>query len=460
MENFYLHELINAARGEFLLGDPHSLVRTLSIDSRTIRKGDYFIAISGNNFDGHAFLKTVIEKGAAGIIVSKQDLDLGNPFPVFPAVVRVADTTRALGDIAGAYRRKWRTPLAAVTGSNGKTTTKEMLASILGLKGKTLHTAGNFNNQIGLPLTLVGLASEHEYAVVEMGSSYPGEIARLAEIAAPDIGVITNIGLSHLERLKNREGVLAEKRALLDGLHEGGCGIVNIDDPMLKDIRLAEGRELVTYGTAPDAMVRATNVRFWPEKPSFDLTIDGRSVGIKLAIFGGFNISNALAAAAAAWKAGAGLETIKAGLERFSPVGMRMETRELASGVTLINDAYNANPSSMRASVRGVVESFPDRVKVAVLGDMLELGEGADTEHRSLGEFLDSQPFSKIFLYGPRMEKAAAAMKGHGRHYPDKESLEIDLKRSLAPGSVVLVKGSRGMRLEEIVEHLLLHEEI
>ncbi|MHB9154697.1 MAG: UDP-N-acetylmuramoyl-tripeptide--D-alanyl-D-alanine ligase [Endomicrobiales bacterium] len=461
MENFYLHELINAAKGEFLLGDPHSPVRTLSIDTRTIRSGDFFVALTGKNFDGHDFLRQAVEKRIAGVIVSRKDIDLGNPFPAFPAIVQVPDTTRALGDIAAYYRRKWQVPLAAVTGSNGKTTTKEMLASILSESGPTLCTHGNFNNQIGLPLTLLNLMPEHRYAVVEMGTSFPGEIRRLAEIALPTLGIVTNIGAAHLERLKDKEGVLREKSSLFDGLAYGGCAVLNADDPYLQGIVGSLKRECVTFGITGDAQVRARDIRLWPDKPSFELRINDRSVKVRLSVHGKFNVYNALAAAAAAWHLGIGIETIKEGLEKFLPVLMRMETRELRSGITVINDAYNANPSSMREAIEGLVQSFPDREKIVVLGDMLELGNGAEEEHRLLGEFIASRPLSRICLFGPLMEKALEPLKGQRvRHYLRKEELEVDLKDALTPGTVVFFKASRGMRLEDAVEKLVAGEEI
>ena len=457
MEKIYLRELITAVKGEFLLGDPHSIVSSISIDSRTIRKGNYYFAIAGKNHDGHNFLQEAVEKGASGLIIARNDFEIGNPFPSMPAIVKVQDTSLALGDLASYYRKKWNIPLVAITGSNGKTSTKEMLGSILQQRGNTLKTSGNFNNQIGLPLTLLNLSSEHAYAVIEMGTSFPGEIKRLAEIASPTIGIITNIGLSHLERFKNQEGVLAEKRVLLENLASGGCGVINIDDPYLNGIASSLPCEVITTGIEKEAMVRARKIDVWPDYPKFELVIQGNAVPVTLPVYGKFNVYNALAAAAAAWKLGFGLEEIKKGLETFSAPDMRMEVRNLVSGITVINDAYNANPSSMRASLSSFVQSFTEKSKIAVLGDMLELGEQAEPEHRKFGEYLATQPLTHIILYGPMMEKALPAL-AHApvRHFSDREDMELELKRlvALTPDCVVFFKGSRGMHLEETINRL------
>lgn len=451
MENINLHELISAVNGSFLLGDPHSVVRVISTDTRTLRRGDYYFALKGEHFDGHDFLKQAIEKQAGGLVISRKDIDLGNPFPAFPAIIQVEDTTRALGDIAGHYRRKWNIPVVGITGSNGKTTTKEMLASILRQSGPTLSTSGNLNNLIGLPLTLLRLTSEYSYAVIEMGTSAFGEIKRLAEIAAPGIGIITNIGYTHLENFINLEGVLAEKKALLDALPEDGCAVLNVDDLHLSKLVTRLHCDVVTFGMYKGAHVFAENIKLWPDKPSFELNMHGKAVKISLPVYGKFNIFNALAAAAAAGRLGVDIEKIKQGLEHFLNPHMRMETHALSSGTLMINDAYNANPSSIRESIQGMVTAFPERPKMVVLGDMLELGTESELYHAKLGEFLAMQPLEKIFLYGPLMEAAASRLEPSAvRHFTKMDELEIELKNTLTPDAVVLFKGSRGMHLEDL----------
>ncbi|MBN1823175.1 MAG: UDP-N-acetylmuramoyl-tripeptide--D-alanyl-D-alanine ligase [Endomicrobiales bacterium] len=456
MDNIYIRELVNATRGEFMLGDPHGHVKNISIDTRGIKKGDFFFAISGKNFDGHNFLKQAIDKKAAGLVISRSDVDFGTPAPVnpvFPAIIKVKDTTKALGDLAGYYRKKWEIPVIAVTGSNGKTTTKEMLYSILSKKGPTLSTVGNFNNQIGLPLTLFQIDSSHKYAVVELGTSWPGEIERLTEIAAPEAGIITNIGACHLENFKNKEGVLKEKSSLIDGLPSGGFVVLNADDQYLS--RLNPQVETIRYGINTKTNVFAADIKLWPGFPEFRLHLNGNVTDIKLPMYGKFNIYNALAAASCAWKLGMGMDIIKSGIESFSLPKMRMEVTTLVSGAVVINDAYNSNPFSVRESVQSFIQAFPDKNKIVVLGDMLELGSEAEAEHEKLGDFLATQSLSQIFLYGPMMIKAIDGLKGvPAEHYLKKEDLEGELDRHLVSDTVVLFKASRGMHLEEVVENI------
>jgi UDP-N-acetylmuramoyl-tripeptide--D-alanyl-D-alanine ligase len=460
MENFHLHELINAVKGEFLLGDPHLSVDRISTDTRTIHKGNTYFALSGKNFDGHLFLKEAIDKGASILVISKHDVELGNPFPVMPAIIRVADTTRALGDMAAAYRKKFSIPLVAITGTNGKTTTKQMLASILEQRAVVLATEGNFNNQIGLPLTLLNLSEKHSYAVIEMGTSYHGEIKRLCEIARPSVGIITNIGVAHLNNFVNQEGVYLEKKTLLENLPTDGCAVLNIDDHYLAKLQDTLPCKTVTFGLTGKAQVSVRGLKLWPDYPQFDLVINQQSVHIKLPVYGHFNVYNAMAAAAAAFSLGMTIEEIQTGLQAFKPAAMRMEVKELlANNITVINDAYNANPSSMREAISSLYQSFTDREILLVLGDMLELGVSTEEEHKQLGEFLKTQPNGKVLFYGPLMLKAfEAADNADSKHFTDMHKLLAELERSLAPGMVVFFKGSRGMKLETAAHKVMSRE--
>ena len=450
MENFHLHDLINAVGGEFLLGDPHLNVVRVSTDTRTIHKGDTYISLAGKNFDGHNFLKEAIEKGAAILVISKHDIELGNPFPVMPAIIRVADTTRALGDMAAAYRKKFNIPVVGITGTNGKTTTKQILTAILERRAPALSTEGNLNNQIGLPMTLLNLNAKHAFAVIEMGTSYHGEIKRLCEIAKPTVGIITNIGVAHLNNFVNQEGVFLEKKSLLESLTSGGCAVLNIDDHYLAKLQDTLTCETITFGFTGRAQVSAMNLKMWPGFPQFDLVINQQSVHIKMPVYGNFNVYNAMSAAAAAFKLGFTLEEIRAGIESFKPAAMRMEVKELMSNnITVINDAYNANPSSMREAISSLFQSFTDREILLVLADMLELGVGAEQEHAQLGEFLKAQPGCRILFYGPLMQKAyLAAENADSKHFTDMHKFLAELERSLRPGMVVFFKGSRAMKLE------------
>lgn len=456
-----LSELVRAVNGEFLLGDPRGVINAVSIDTRSLRKGDYFFALSGKNFDGHNYLIQAIEKGAAGLVVSRKDIDIGNPFPAPPAIVCVKDTQAALGDLAAFLRRKWDIPVVAVTGSNGKTTTKEMLSSILRQKGPALSTSGNLNNQIGLPLTIFNLNKAHEFAIVEMGTSWPGEIGRLAKITAPDIGIITNIGMTHLENFKTDENVFKEKSELIDALPASGTAVLNADDPFLAKAAARLGKKAVTFGIENKADVTCKNLKLWPGNPAFELVVGGRAITtITLPVFGRFNVYNALAAAAAAWKLGMSPVFIKNGLESFVVPNMRMNVINLISGATLVVDAYNANPSSMQSAMRTFAESFQDRDKVAVLGDMLELGDASREEHKKLGQFVDMMPFSHVHFFGPMSVFAHAAVKeGKSTHHENKDHLINDIKNLVSSNTAVFFKASRGMHFEEIIDALLMDNE-
>lgn len=452
MENLSLYELVDAVKGEFLLGDPHFPVSSVSIDTRTLSKHDFYFAIKGKNYDGHEFLKPAIEKGVKGLVVSRTDVDFGKPFPYIPAIVKVNDTVKALGDLASYYRKRFNTNVVGITGSNGKTTVKEMLSSILEKKGPTLKNAGNFNNQLGLPLTLLKITSQHSYAVIEMGTSFFGEIKRLGEITSPKVGIITNIGLAHLENFKDLDGVLTEKRALFDSLSSDGWAVVNKDDQYLSAIDTSLKSNIITFSIDKGTNVHAKNLKLWPGNPKFDLHIYGKSINVELPVLGKFNVYNALAAAAGAAALGVEIELIKEGLEQYTPPSMRMNIKNMLSGITVINDAYNSNPSSMRESINSVIQSFPDRNKVIVLGDMLELGQKAKMEHNVLGEFLSTQPLSQILLYGPLMENTFLSVDSkNAKYFKDKEDLVEELKKYTASNSVIFFKGSRGMKLEEII---------
>jgi len=453
MESFYVKDLIKAVNGKFLLGDPNLPVKSVSIDSRSVKKGQFFFAIKGKNYDGHDFIKEAVEKEVSGIVYSEDDADFANPFPKFPSIIKVPDTEEALGNLAKAYRQRFdAVKIAGITGSNGKTTTKEMLASILKRKGKTISNKGNFNNRIGLPMSVLEMKSEHKYAVFEMGTSVHGEIKILSEILRPNVGIITNIGFSHLETFNSPEGVFREKRALLDNIADDGFIVLNNDDEFLKKIPHNNYSKIITFALYGGADIYAKNISLWADKPSFELHTASGFINIEMPVKGKFNIMNALAASAAAVGLGFGLDDIKEGVENFTPPSMRMETVVLKSGVTLINDAYNANPSSVRESVQGVCESYIDREINLVLGDMLELGDKSSEYHFSLGEFLNSQRVKSIYLIGDMSLYTKEGLdKKVVYHAKDEEAMLKMLQRTPVNNkSVFLFKASRGMHLEKV----------
>jgi UDP-N-acetylmuramoyl-tripeptide--D-alanyl-D-alanine ligase len=462
MQNFNVKDLINAIGGKFLLGDPNLQIRDISIDSRTIKKGQFFLALKGKNFDGHDFVKDAIEKEASGVVYSRDDIDFSKPFATFPTVIKVKDTLQALGDLAWNYRRRFKKiKVVGITGSNGKTTTKDMLASILALEGSTVFNRGNANNCIGLPLAVLDIGEDTEYAVFEMGTNEPGEIKTLTDITFPDVGIITNIGYSHLEAFGSLEGVFNEKRTLMDGISPEGFMVLNIDDPYLKSAVSKVYSKVITYGLYNGSDIYAKNLRFWPNNPVFEMHIGSKSVEINLPIKGRFNIFNALAAASAAHGLGVDINRIKEGIEKFTPQAMRMEVTTLPTGTVLINDAYNSNPSSVKESISSIVQAYPGKKVVVVLGDMLELGSDAHKFHSELGKFLDAQNISNVFLTGDMCGYIKENMKIKPCYYSlHKDNLLSEIEKTLDPKTVVLFKASRSMKLEEMYNNIILKYEL
>lgn len=436
------------------MGDPWAPFRDICTDTRQFRPLSFYLALKGKNFDGHAYVGEAQEKGAGGLILSHLDNGWARGLARLPAVVRVPDTLVALQKLASAHRQRYNPMVVGVTGSNGKTTVKEMLGQILALQGPTLKTHGNLNNHIGLPFMILEITPEHRFAVLEMGASQKGDIALLATLAAPQLGIITNIGPAHLEFFGSLEGTFQAKRELADGVSSGSRVVLNKDDPFLAKLAEELGSRAITFGFHPDAQVRATRVTE-EEKTHFDLRANGQSVSVQLPVPGRFNVQNALAAAAAALELGAPLDLIVQGLESFTNVAMRMQKKVLASGAVVMNDAYNANPASMRQGLAGFCGAYPGREKIAVLGDMLELGSGSFQEHRDLLKKIQEFPLISVFLIGPQMKEAfGPGLPPYFRHFSDKAEMLSALRKTVGPSNAVFVKGSRGMALEEIVQKL------
>lgn len=426
-------------------------VSGLSTDSRTLAAGDLFVALRGPNFDGHAFIPAALERGAAAVLCEQLQPHL----PV--AQIEVANTLQALGDVAHGWRDHFSLPLAAVTGSSGKTTTKEMLAAILAGTGPGLKTEGNFNNLIGLPLTLARLDQSHRWAVLEMGMSERGEIARLAEIAAPNIGIITNVGPAHLETLKTLDGVMRAKGELFIALPAGGSAVINADDPRVASLPVANGVQRILFGCNEPADVRAERITVSGATVGFRLHLPGAHHDVTLQIAGRHNVANALAAAAAACVLNVPLETIVHGLEAFRPGKGRMETQLLENDLLLIEDSYNANPVSMRAALVALDETGRDTGgrRVAVLGDMLELGENSAELHHEIG-VLAARCCDLLVVLGAQAQAVAEGARSGGLGADqvllpgDHEAAALRLGTWLRAGDRVLVKGSRGMRMERV----------
>lgn len=439
-----LQEIIDATGGRLFYGRPNG-VEGISTDSRTIREGQLFVALKGERFDGHDFLDEALKKGS-GAIVSLPPI---SP-PSDKAVIYVKDTLKALGDVARHIRTRSGIPVVGITGTNGKTTTKEMAASVLGTRMKVLKNTGNLNNQVGLPLSLLSLSGEHEAAVLEMGASAPGDIRELCEVALPDYGVLTNVGMAHIEGFGDIDAVRRTKLELLESVK---AAAVNADDSFLMEgMRAFRGR-LIRYGTKRGLDVRATDMECADRTCRFVLHVGGESMPVELRVAGMFNVYNALAASSAGMMLGLGIEDIGKGLERFEGVPMRLEIKELGRAL-VISDVYNANPASMEEALKELLRLRRQRA-VAVLGDMLELGAYSEAAHRRLGKWMAQRQVDLFIAVGPHMLVAAEEFGASGKRsvvVADSAEAKGVLLDEYRSDDTILIKGSRGMRMERVME--------
>jgi UDP-N-acetylmuramoyl-tripeptide--D-alanyl-D-alanine ligase len=455
-------EILKASGGELLCGDPTLGFEKVGIDSRNISPKDLFVAIVGDVHDGHRFANDVVNQGVGGLVVAK---DKTGELPISEwqtreiVCVTVSDTLRALGDLAAFHRSRNDVAVVAITGSNGKTTTRQMTAEVVAKKFSTLSTIGNYNNQIGVPLTLLRLAPEHAWAVVELGTNHPGEIARLAQICSPDIGVITNIGPAHLEGLGSLDGVMREKGQLIDHLKTGGRAVLNADDRRVSMIADRTEKDVLLFGLAKNAAIRATAVQEKVGGISFSLDLPRESLTVDLKVHGQFMVINALAAAAVGHLLELSAAEIKSGLETFKPAWGRMNIFQTANGIHIIDDTYNANPDSMQAAITTLNALRANNRSVFVAGDMLELGARTESLHKQVGAWVGVANIDKMMVTG---EFANAVISGAVDAKMNRDDIftgsrdEIldALKDSLRPGDWVLIKGSRGARMDTIVEGL------
>lgn len=447
-------------------GNASAEVTGVSIDTRTIHPGDLFVAIKGPRFDGHDFVAAALEQGASGAVVSRSEFGVrgGAWSPLLDRrfLILVDDALSALQTFSTWHRMRFDLPLVGVTGSNGKTTTKEMTAAILSRRGPVLKTEGNLNNHIGLPLSLLRLDATHRAAVLEIGISLKGEMRRLCKIARPTVGLITNIGPAHLEFLGSLEGVAEEKGSLFEAVRADGTAVINLNDPHLAPWgnRLSDKW---TFALDAPADVTATEIRPEAAGIGFLLTLrrSGEAGRVHLATSGRHQVANALGAAAVACALGYRLEEIREGLAAFRPVALRAEVLE-ASGKTILLDAYNANPASMKAALE-MLAAFPRQEgsavsrKIALLGDMLELGTFSESAHREVGEAAARNGIDRLIAVGRWAEAMAEGARQGGMAgekvaaYADLPSLQKEFLSYVQKGDVLLIKGSRGMRMETVL---------
>jgi UDP-N-acetylmuramoyl-tripeptide--D-alanyl-D-alanine ligase len=451
---FTIAEIARATGGE-IIGSDTGEVADVSTDSRTVATGELFVPLRGERFDGHDYIGAAYGRGVRVFIADKGWAE-SNHIPEGATCITVADTLRGLGDLALFHRRRFPLPVVGVTGSNGKTTTKEMLAAILGQTGAGLKTAGNLNNLIGLPQMLLRLTGRERWAVLEMGMSEPGEIDRLAEIARPDVGVITNAYPAHLESMGSVAAVARAKGELFMRLPAGGWAVYNADDPLIASAPTPAGVVRLGFGLH-GADITAVGIAGEGRRGvSFTLRLPTGEFRVVMRAFGLHNVANALAAAAAATALGIGGEAIRAGLAAFAPVDKRFNLEEL-DGVILVDDSYNANPASMEAALTTLAGIKEEGRAIAVLGDMLELGPGTAEAHRALGRRAASC-VDRLYLLGELAGVTAEGALEGGLPAAcvvvaeSHEDIVADLAGRLEKGDCVLVKGSRGMRMEVVAE--------
>ncbi|MEM7193572.1 MAG: UDP-N-acetylmuramoyl-tripeptide--D-alanyl-D-alanine ligase [Pseudomonadota bacterium] len=422
-----------------------------SIDTRSLSKDDLFVAIPGEVRDGHTFVDTALQTGASGALVSKKGAQSERE-------IVVEDTTTSLGEIAASWRERFGIPVVGITGSNGKTTVTALVKTILERAGNVLSPVGSFNNQWGVPLTLLRMQSAHTHAVIEMGMNHPGEIDRLTRIARPSVAVINNAAAAHLEGLGTIENVARAKAEIITGVSADGTIVLNADDPFYDYwVECAESRRVVSFGSGDKADVTARSVRCGLTECRFELVCAAESREVSLPLSGHHNVMNALAAASVAHALSIDLNVIVSGLEHASPVAGRLIPHRLQNEVTIIDDTYNANPESMRAAIQ--VLSERSNKKVLVLGPMAELGDDAAEAHRSVGEFARQSGIDVLLTFADSEHPFASGYQdGFGKGGQSFHSLEslIDCIDSIASEqATVLCKGSRSSAMERVVEALL-----
>ncbi len=459
MISFDCVELAEAVAGKLLWGEPDVTFFGVTTDSRKVTKASLFIPLIGEKFDGHDYIEQCFKAGASVCLTSK-------PIPEVAgcSAVLVDDTAKALRDLAAWHRKKFDIPVVGISGSVGKTSTKDMVSCVLSQKYSVLKTQGNFNNEIGLPLTVLNIDSSHETAVIEMGMSGFGEISRLTSIARPDIAIITNIGVSHIEKLGSQEGILKAKLEILEGLHKDGLVVLNGDDPLLKPLKGKLPFRTVLYGMHRGSDYTASNYQTMGEQgTSFEITVNETLYNVEIPVPGIHNVYNALAAIAAGIEMKIPMEIIIDGIKQFSPGNMRQSIIN-HNGIKIINDAYNASPQSMQAAINVLEEISSGSRSIAVLGDMFEMGDMSKDLHYSVGEFIKNKKINYIITVGQDsgMISQAVADSGNGeiklRHFEsNKEALKYILG-IVMPGDYILIKGSRGMKMEEIADGIMKSE--
>jgi UDP-N-acetylmuramoyl-tripeptide--D-alanyl-D-alanine ligase len=451
-------EIATAVQAQRLDAPANVVPSGYSIDSRTLVAGECFFAIQGPNFDGHEFISAALKQGAALVVAcaeTKSPIESGWP------VIRVDDTLVALQRLANFTRRKWGKTVVAITGSTGKTTTKEMASLLLQAHFRVFKSVGNFNNDFGLPLSILKLANEHEIAVLELGMSHAGEIQRLSRIAEPNIGVVTNVRPVHLENFRSMQGIALAKRELIESLPADGVAVLNNDDRRVRKFGRAFPGKVLTFGVEAAAAYRASEIRsLGLEGQEFRLDHKMQGHRLRLPLIGEHNVHNALPAIAVAHHLGIGFETIRQSLSTLRPAAGRGELLRFHDGFSVLNDSYNSNPAAMEAVITFLKTLTGFKRKILVAGEMLELGPDAEQFHRACGKLAASARIDRIVGVRGLAEFITRSAQEQGRlpvetpFFPDSPAAGEWLTREVKNGDFVVVKGSRGVRTEMVIEVL------
>jgi UDP-N-acetylmuramoyl-tripeptide--D-alanyl-D-alanine ligase len=451
MVNMTVKEILSATGGKLLCGNEDTVLEHISIDSRSMKENDLFVPIIGEKQDAHRFIGQAFENGATATLTSEHDaMDLGQPW------IRVEDTKKALQAIGSYYRDCLKLPLVGITGSVGKTTTREMVACALSARYSVYKTPGNHNSQVGVPITLSEISAEDEIGVIELGMSEPGELTVIAKIAKIQMAVITNIGVTHIEQLGSQENIYREKMSIQDGLMEGGILFLNGDDPLLKTTKAKEGCKTIYYGTGENCDYRALDVHLEEGFPAFTAAFGQKRVPIRLAVMGSHNVLNAMVSLAVASECGIPMEEAAKCLQDFTGFKNRQQIYHVA-GMTIIDDTYNASPVSMKAGLEVLGSITKAERRIAVLADMKELGEKSPEYHYEIGEYIAEHPVYELVTLGEMAGEIARAVKEHAPHILVKEFMEPELlvtylNKELKEGDCVLFKGSNSMNLGPVAE--------
>ena len=456
MKNLTLEHIAAACHGTYYGSEEKKsqCIEAVTTDSRKVERGCLFVPIVGARADGHKFIDQVMKQGALATLSERPLGEVDFPY------IQVESSLQAVKDLAAYYLEQLQIPVVGITGSVGKTTTREMVAAALSAKYQVYKTPGNSNSQVGVPITLSEITSADEIGVLELGMSMPGELTVIAKIAQVDMAVITNVGITHIEQLESQENIYHEKLTIQDGLKDGGILFLNGDDPLLKDTKAKAGCRTVYYGTRENSEYRAEDIRSEDGYPVFTANCRGEKYMVRLSIMGRHNVLNAMVALAVADLSGVPLSGAVKSLAAFTGFKNRQQIAE-KNGVTIIDDTYNASPVSMKAGLE-VLEAKAKGRRIAVLADMKELGPDSPKFHYEVGSWMKSHPVDILFTYGELAEQIArgakrAGMKAEYLHFDEnqRDALAESVKAKLQPGDCVLLKGSNSMKLGEVAARLL-----